>query len=419
MRGLAPLLILLLFLSACGYAGWGGQNRNQYINNERARYYQGVEGVEMRVDQLPHTLYYYGNAPGSAANEFPFGVEVWNKGASYSRGAIFISGFDPNIIQFDEIDLSTSLAGACSLRLGDYSLNKFGVILQCGDDFFLRSGRGWLDEIRVRGKPWFGQEWLDKIIVDYKRTVQNNWRLDFVFDDANFRFEQWQNGRLLIGILAGLSFMKFLGQEYLLAADNYDYPGGDLDYIEYHGRIIDWPEGVDQIPQRLLITNCYMYTTFAAPIVCIDPQPYVESRKACTARQISWSGSQGAPVAITRVVQENTPRKAVFHITVENVGGGTVFDPGDLEKCSPYFPGGARSNDLNQIWIGYVRIGDYELSCTPETSVRLYNGRAEFTCTYPIEYAELNSAYETPLVIELWYGYSKVMERPILLKRVT
>ncbi len=411
---LALLALVTLFLAGCG--GFRG-NENQYYNAERAKYYQGYDGVNARFDQVPQKLFYYGNAEASAANDFPLSVAVLNKGASYTRGAVFLSGYDPNLIQFDEVPIALSYPGACSLRIGDWSLNKFGMMVQCGDSFSWRGHEGnWLESISVHGKTWFKGTPLENLLVDF---TSNNRGDSITFNWDAWTFEAREHGIALIAILAGLSFRAFLGQEYLLAGDTYDYPGGEMDYIEYHGHIANWPQGTDDIQQTFLLTNCYMYTTFAAPLVCIDPQPYSENRKVCTPSVATWKSGQGAPVSISRITQENTPRTAVFHIEVTNSGGGTVFDAGSLEKCSPYYPGGAKSNDLNAIWIGEVRIGDRLLQCTPENYIRLQGNRASFTCVYPIEYAELNSAYQTPLVIELWYGYSTTTQRNVLVKRVS
>lgn len=415
------LLGILLFTSGCGSLGafgsFGHKNENSYINPAEAKYFQGTVGISTRFQNIPNRLYYYGNAEGSSANDFPLSVEVKNEGSSYSRGAVFISGFDPNLIKFDQIPITQSYPGACSLRFGDYSLNKFGFTLQCGDNFQWSGHNGnWLDSVSLRGKTWFNKGPLSKLIFNYQKTNNGG---SFNIDLDKISFKQREHGMLLIAILAGLSFEKYYGQEYLLAADSYDYPGGEMDYIDYTGHIENWPQGVDIIPQNFLLTNCFMYTTFAAPQVCIDPQPYSENKKVCTPRTDSWRGGQGAPVAITHVTQENTPRTAVFHIDVQNVGGGTVFDPGSLEKCSPYFPGGTKQNDLNTIAIGEVRIGNHLLACTPSNYLRLQNNKVSFTCSYPIEYSTLNSAYQTPLVVELWYGYSTTTQRNVQLKRVT
>lgn len=421
-RRLLPSLLLLfllpLFLGGCG-AGSGG-NENPYYSAERARYFTGTEGIDVRFDQLPTSLYYYANAPDSSANDFPMTVRVTNEGASYSRGAIFVSGYDPNLIQFDGYWVEGNYPGACSLRIGDYSLNSLGMILQCGDDFLWRGGEeNWLESIMVHGRSWFDSGFLEDIRFTYHDNPDGQ-QFDFVFDDTTFSFDRRQHGLLLIGLLGGLSFSKFLGREYLLAGDTYEYPGGELEVLDYNGHILSWPEGVDDIPVDFMLTNCYLYTTFAAPIVCIDPQPYSETMKVCHPQVATWKNSQGAPVAITKVEQENTPLQAVFRISVRNVGGGTVYDPGQLEKCSPYFLGGAKVSDQDRVWLGDVRIGDYRLQCSPATNIRLdESGQATFTCLYPIEFAQINSAYQTPLVIELWYGYGETLRKRVMVKRVT
>ncbi len=414
-RVIAGVLILAVLLTACG--GFRRGNDNQYYDPVRARYFEGHDGVQMFFDQIPPRLFYYGNAPQSAANDFPVSIELRNEGSSYTRGGIFLSGYDPNLIMFDEIPIAMSFPGACSFRIGDWSLNELGFFVQCGDDFTWRgSEENLIDMISFHGITWF-----DDILGDIDFMYQNTgagdrWDINFGGMDIGLR----EHGLALIATLSGLSFNKFLGREYVLAGDTYEYPGGEIEYVEFNGHIINWPQGTDEIDQTFLVTNCYMYTTFAAPTVCIDPQPYSENRKVCNPQVATWGRGQGAPVAVTRVTQENTPRTAVFHIEVANMGQGTVYDAGMLEKCSPYYPGGARSSDLNIIWFPDVRINNRGLDCTPRHFVRLdQSGRGSFTCTYPIEYAELNSAYQTPLVIELWYGYSETMERRVRVKRVT
>lgn len=414
------LVVVLLLMAGCSGGHFPWQSGQSSIPVERQQYFQGTQGVEMAVDQFPPRLYFYGNAPNSVVNEFPFGVEVWNIGASYSRGGLFVSGYDPNLIQIDEINIPTSFNQGCALRFGDYSLNRFGLIANCGNNFRFRGdSQNWFRAITVRGTDWFGIDELEGFGVDFEHFNDGSVKIDFLIDNYTLPFQARSNGILLIGLLSGVSFEAYLGQEYLLAGDSYDYPGGELDYIPFTGRILNWPDGADEIPQTFMFTNCYMYTTYAAPVVCIDPQPYVENRKVCQPQRHTWRNSQGAPVAITNVVQENTPRKAVFHIDITNVGTGQVYDPGSLEKCSPYYPGGARANDLDQVWLGDIRIGLQPLQCTPERVVKLRNGRGRVTCTYNIEFAEINTAYETPMVIELWYGYQQVLERRVPVKRVT
>lgn len=435
---LAAFLLLTPLLAGCsslnvggigGIAGLGGnQNTNQYYDPTQMKYFQGTNGVEAVFNQLPSTIYYDGTSVTSSTNTFPFTVEVQDFGASYTRGGVFISGYDPNLIMIDQIPIANTPAGACSIQLGDYSLNNLGVVLQCGNNVQLTarqcdSSAGLcLNSAEVSGQTWFQNSILKNLVFGFQQTGAGG-MYSLSLNNMNYSYDQGEHGLILIAILAGLSFQDFLGQEFILAGNTYSYPGGEMNYISYTGHVLNWPQGTDEIPQTFQLTTCYMYTTFAAPMVCIDPQPYSGNRKVCTPQTSTWSGGEGAPIAITQVTQENTPQDAIFHVTIKNLGGGTVYDPGSLEKCSPYYIGGAKMTDQNVVWIGEVRIGNYLMNptgCSPGQEVRLQNGEAEFTCTYPIrQYAQINSAYQTPLVIELWYGYSKVYQQQVLVKAYT
>lgn len=429
----ALIVSLLLVLSACGIGGpGGGPNTNPFYDPAATGFYQGYDGVVMNFNQFPPTLFFYADDIGGKSNEIPFGIEVHNVGGSNTRGGIFISGYDPNMIQIEGHEIGKSYANACSLRIADYSLSQLGAVFSCGRDFSARvgggGGGGLLKTFTARGIPGsqyfsadstIGQA-LEQVTFNYDNVGDGMHEFDFDFGNSDvFSLDYYNRGLKLMMFLAGISFEFYNGEEYMLPGNTYDYPGGGIEYIPYTGYIMRWPEGADAVPQTFMATNCYMYTTYASPVVCIDANPYVESNKVCIPRVHEWRNGQGAPIAITQVIQEQTPRRAVFHIEIQNVGGGTVFDPGQLEKCSPYYPGGARSSDLNIVWNPEVRIGDQPLFCQPQPYVRLQNGVGRFTCTYDLEYVDINSAYETPMVVELWYGYSQTIQNRVLVKRVT
>jgi len=423
----AVFLLGLLFLAGCS-----GTNENDRLRNEYAKYYTGTEGVEARYQNVPQRLYYYG-PEDNAGNEFSFGVEVQNKGASFSRGGVYVSGFDPNMLQFQQIPIRGGL-GSCGISIGSIGLGEFGGIFRC-DGAEATIGD---DTIRIRIDSFaqllssFGKQWWDPDRFDLAINAQNDpngWNVVFNFPTGIADLEYYQHGRLFIAMfLSAIDFTKNGGQEFRLAGDTYELPGGELEYFIYDGRIAEWPPGLDQTDQKLLLTTCYQYTTYADPIVCIDPEPFSDNRKVCQPRSRTWNGGNGAPVAITSIEQENTPRKIIFRINVRNVGGGTVYDPGELERCSPYYPGRVTADDLNVVYLGDVRIGQTGLAgrggrggmtCYPEVIRLDPNTKAgTTTCTYPIEFTQLKSAYQTPLVVELWYGYSKAQERTLQIKRV-
>lgn len=424
------IVIMILFIVSC--SGITGQKNG--LNNEYEKYFSGIEGVDVTIDEMPSTIYYY-DEPGNAYNEFELSLRVENKGASFARGATYISGYNPNLIQFEEMPIGPGGMGSCGLSISSLGFGSLGGMFQC-DGVQLGVGGN--------GNFYFGVDSLKSLVQSINNKFpEANWWIPENFDigvDASqingqnlFNLhvndiagygdiEYLGHGRLFIALFSGIDFTRTHGREYLLAGDTYEYPGGEEDYFLYHGHLLQtgWPPGLDYLTQKLLVTNCYFYTTYASPVVCIDPNPNSGKDKVCTPTMQSWSNSQGAPVAITSVEQENTPKKAIFHINIQNVGKGDVFDPGKLEKCSPYLNSRLRSEDKNIVYVGDVRIGMTRLSnCVPDGIVRLKNGRGTITCTYPYEYLDIASGYTTPLVVELWYGYSDTQERSFKIKRVS
>ncbi len=394
---------------------------HQIGNFEDNKYYQGVRGVEMMFVQgmPPNKIYYYGDAYD---NTFDVNVEVANVGSSFARGGIYLSGYDPTMIHFQGINPDRSSGRACMIDVGNIGFGQFGATLRCDDFFIGASSDLSMIDFNIEG---IGSRFeLGRLVGGtdlswQKRGDQNRFGIDF--SNPNIDVEYANHGRLLIAMFSGLDFSRNFGVEYLLAGDTYEYPGGELEYINFDGNIVNWPPGLDYSKQSFLVTNCFLYATYAAPVVCIDPTPFSQDRKVCRPREYTTTNGQGAPVAVTSIVQENTPRQAVFTINIKNVGGGTVYDPGFLELCSPYYPGRVTNENLNIVYIGDIRVsGDLQrLDCTPNDFVRLdpNTGTGRVTCSYDIPFSGLRSAYQTPLVVELWYGYSKTKEKSVWIKR--
>jgi hypothetical protein len=423
------LVLSVLFLAGCS-----GNNENPNAGNPNAKYYTGKDGIQTRFLNIPSRVYYYGSDEDNALN---FEVEVQNKGASFSRGGIYVSGYDPNMLFFDQIHIPEGGVGACGISLGSIGFGEIGGILRCegiqigvGDGVTrvrIDSFKDLLSGINTRfKKEWWVPENFD-FGIDYADSPAGS-NFNFKINDITGRVEYYQHGRLMIALFSYLDFTLNGGQEFLLAGDTYEFPGGEVSYYPFTGKVIDWPAGLDQTEQNLLLTSCYQYTTFADPIVCIDPDPISDNKKVCTPKSKTWSGGQGAPVAVTSVEQENTPKKIIFRINVKNIGPGTVYDLGELERCSPYYDGRVTAEHLNKIYLGDVRVGNVGLrssesanagiTCYPEV-IRLdpNTKSGTTTCTYPVQYSNLKSAYQTPLVVELWYGYSETQKRTVTIKR--
>lgn len=443
-------LASILILSSCSMSS------SVPTDPTTTHYYRGYEGIRMTIDpgSLPSTLYYYANAPDSY-NAFSVDVEVHNVGASWSRGGIYVSGHDPSLIFLEGVNVPKTSGGFwehCQTRLsmGDWDWSNIAGVLNCnfgdhGASFtgdpntdqaidgvsinnlfgFFGAGDA-INDLLSRSEllTRLGLNELGNMDVDLTWDGQTDaYAFNFDFSEFGLNLDVLHHGAALMILMDSLSFDRFNGKSFYLAADNYDYPGGELTYISFPGYVRDtWPAGLDSTPVTFMISSCYAYSTYATPLVCIDPDPSSQNQKVCYPGQVSLAGSQGAPVAVTGVHQESGRLSTTFTIEISNVGHGKVIYPGDLELCSPYYPGALTRKNTDLVILGDIRMSgsDQRLRCTPDDNIVRLNpmtGKGQIICTYDYEYATSKSAYKAPLVIELWYGYSEELQRTINIKR--
>ena len=171
--------------------------------------------------------------------------------------------------------------------------------------------------------------------------------------------------------------------------------------------------GVDSIQQKMIVHACYNYETTAAPVVCIDPDPYREvGEKACKSNDLitGVSGGQGAPLIITKVEEEMAPGKVFFKIHVSKSGPGTVV--GIFNDC----PFDVKYKDIGDI-LSYT-ITANTLGATSTNSgdcepskLKLIDGKGVIYCNF--DATTDGSAYKTPLNIKLEYGYMDSVSKQI------
>lgn len=178
----------------------------------------------------------------------------------------------------------------------------------------------------------------------------------------------------------------------------------------------DLPSGLPSYTTNLIISASYNYKTHASPIVCIDTKPYEyrESRVCEVGDYSSISpGTQGAPVAVSRVEEEAFSEGLLFRIYVRNVGGGTVIPYNDLSISGTKNPQNKKFdwNDIDYVTLESASLAGQELTdCNPK-DVRLINGEGQVFCKYSARGE--NRVYKSPLNIVLRYGYLSTISKEI------
>ena len=222
---------------------------------------------------------------------------------------------------------------------------------------------------------------------------------------------------------------------YLPAASSVN-PLGGIDTAEFNG-FIKADKIFDSYNPTILVTACYPYFTKSTPTVCIDPEPFdTRQEKVCNIGSQTVP-NQGAPVAVTRIDQEAAAGKIQFKITIKNVGNGDViWDKEGLSKiddllsrCDPNEGGRLDRKDFDRVQLKKVKIGDEDLlnigKCSPFADditytthlIRLFDGEGFIICTYDVP-DTVQSAYTTPIDIELRYAYRSTILKPIQIKKL-
>jgi len=190
-------------------------------------------------------------------------------------------------------------------------------------------------------------------------------------------------------------------------------PQGTSAYIDMGNVEVTLPTDIDLIDIPLRATTCYKYSTMATVNVCVDPNPSKPGTRACTpVSNPSVSGGQGGPVAISSIQYEAGMGKAIFTITIKNVGGGQVISDAKIGSCMK-----ATQAELDLVGVTGTISSSKALSCSVKSgSVRLVNNEATVVCS-----AALNKdlgAYSTPITLKLTYGYKYSTQKNIQIKRI-
>lgn len=173
----------------------------------------------------------------------------------------------------------------------------------------------------------------------------------------------------------------------------------------------------------IFATICYPYQTKVSTSVCIDPDIYDLGtvKQACDGKDLSFSGGQGAPVAVTNVEVRMAPEgenvKPQFLIHVENKGNGEIVRKEEYEtacqrKISP-------EQDYFNVVNIEVKLSNKELECEQRDNKKIVilDGKKGIIKCSSGEIVAKN-AYVAPLSITLDYGYTKTISKGFNIEKV-
>ena len=194
-------------------------------------------------------------------------------------------------------------------------------------------------------------------------------------------------------------------------------PTGVREVKQFHVDEVTTLFGAEFYEPMLVAAACYKYRTIAEPLVCIDPEPFTvfDENKVCTipANGRSYGlGTQGAPVAVTKVTEEVSSKNIHFGIYIQNVGKGKVVDENVRNDC----PLSLDFNDVDRVLVRAQLPWDAAPRCQPRGDsadpVRLdESGNGYIYCSFTKPATK--SAFETVLQVQLDYRYLDSIQKKI------
>jgi len=267
----------------------------------------------------------------------------------------------------------------------------------------------------------------------YPNTPPNETYEDSTFEIAivakNIGATNIQNGKIVLSY--DRAFIENTNEPWAIySSPSASLGSGDSIPLEIKGKTMETPEGEESVfskrfrakmleSQRqnfrasFTATACYDYQTKKSVPICIDPEPFKETDKACQMKPVSLN-SQGAPVAITRVSPRLIPKgmqgyELEVEIAIKNKGKGQVYKRGGTDvacglsgQSQQKFWNIIQESDVN------VRMGSDESSgqfeCSP-FPLELTGKEDIINCVYKSQITE-KQAFTTPIIIEINYGYT-------------
>ncbi|MBD3361279.1 hypothetical protein GF358_00650 [Candidatus Woesearchaeota archaeon] len=171
----------------------------------------------------------------------------------------------------------------------------------------------------------------------------------------------------------------------------------------------------------LIANACYQYQTKATILTCIDPQPLKKETKVCTVQSQSTPQGQGGPIAVTNIEPKMMPHqnpdkiKPAYVITIKNLGNGQVIEPNTIYDACTGRNIGKENYDILLI---NALLSNEILNCEPQT-LKLRQNENKILCESTAGIPKTAGNYQTPITIELEYGYIQTIPKTIRIAKRT
>jgi hypothetical protein len=466
VRTLLILFCAALLLTSCSFA-----SRNDDSVQGQLKSNQAVLLTIQNQADLSDLYFYYtgdqGETQGTAKEASSQGVVrigelnvmLHNIGGSVTAGAVYVHGYDPNLISIKSKGgkpISTSDEPACNADINIVGTGEYQVQVICENNDEAAWGAEVTDD-GVVGTVFHADRLADKIAsyIGGKDTtfftklgIFDNSRVDCGVHDGKFgcalnfgstAFDpnRASYGYRLINLFAwelkdpaprnGRIFPPdVIEQGNILHGASDEYPLGDALYYDYY---IDlnraaWAPLLNDAKQTIQVTACYFYTDTVTPSVCVDPDPTTRGNEPCSMAPIEFKEPQGGPVKVTRIEQRSQPGGTAFTIYVEHIGGGQLWAPGAFLSCNPNTVSrpDRRYMDVVQLLDARILGQTEQLRCLPSSSdterlVRLKDGKGQITCVYPVPVDAGRQSFTSAITLEFGYVYQNTVRKDVIIHR--
>jgi hypothetical protein len=196
-------------------------------------------------------------------------------------------------------------------------------------------------------------------------------------------------------------------------------PLGGKEQIRLKARSSELGGQITKQSTTIIANACYEYFTKATVITCIDTQELKQETKVCTVQTQKPRGGQGGPVGIISVEpkimpHENPDRvKPTYIIGIQNLGAGQIIDSNLVyDACT------GRSIDKKDYDVVFVNalLSNDILNCEP-AQIKLRANENKIFCELSQGLDINRGNYQTPLSIELEYGYMQTLPKTVTINK--